>query len=311
VRALSITELEAATSTPRSTIYFYVREGLLPEAQKAAASRALYSDAHVELLREIRRLKTSGADLDTIRSAIEPLLTEHAAREPDLIARRTAETHAAILQAAARHFARHGYKRTRVSDVIREVGITAPVFYSHFATKRQLFLESFNVFVRWMSALVEPPLEDEPDPAVRLVMRLYAYWGLQRLSPDLLGLARAEALQEGAETRAAVQEALRIITAGPARDFASVRSATRLPPVPDELMAYSMFGAAEAIFARASWDDTYSPRDLMLTHLFMYLAVEAAYTGARDIESRLNDYVPLVDRLIENGPPVPRDDLAF
>ena len=41
MRALTITELEAATSTPSTPIYFYVREGLRPAAQKAAASRAL------------------------------------------------------------------------------------------------------------------------------------------------------------------------------------------------------------------------------------------------------------------------------
>ncbi len=161
-----------------------------------------------------------------------------------------------------------------------------------------------------MSALVEPPLAEEPDPAVHLVMRLYAYWGLQRLSPDLLGLARAEALQEGAETRAAVQEALRLIASGPARDLTALRSSPRHPPVSDELMAYGMFGAGEAIFMRAAWDDAYTPRDLMVTHLFTYLAVEAAYTGTNDIERRLQGYLPLVDRLIESGPPVPPDDKA-
>ena len=70
------------------------------------------------------------------------------------------------------------------------------------------------MFVHWTRPS-SSPLADEPDPAVRLIMRMYAYWGLQRLSPDLLGLARAEALQEDAGTRAAVQEAQRIITADP------------------------------------------------------------------------------------------------
>ena len=73
-------------------------------------------------------------------------------------------------------------------------------------------------------------------------------------------------------------------------------------------MAHGMFGATEAIFMRASWDDAYSPRDLMLTHLFTYLAIEAAYTGrTTDVEVRLKTYAPLIDRLIESGPPVPPD----
>jgi len=307
VRALTITELEAATSTPRSTIYFYVREGLLPQAQKAAASRALYSDAHVALLTEIRRLKTSGADLETIRARMRPLLEEQAAAEPDLVARRTAETRAAILQAAARAFARHGYKRTRLADIMREAGVTATVFSAHFSTKRQLFVESFSVFVRWMNVLIEPPLADEPDPVVRLIMRTYAFWGVQRLSPDLLGLARAEALQEDAETRAAVQAALRSIAAGAAADLAELRRSAASPPVCDELVAYSLFGANEQAVMRAAWDDEFDQRDTMLTHLFLFLAVVAAYTGGSDVAARLDGYRDLIDRLVEQGPPVPAD----
>jgi len=310
VRALTISELETATETPRSTIYYYVREGLLPAAQKAAASRGIYSDVHVELLEEIRRLKTNGADLESIKAAVAPLAERQAAAEPDLVARRAEEARAAVLQAAARQFARRGYKRARIADIVREAGVTAPVFYAQFSTKRQLFVESFNVFVHWMGDLIEPPLADEPDPAVRLLMRFYAYWGLQRLSPDLLGLARAEALQEDSETRAAVQEAQRWITAGPARDLATLRVKPNDPPVSDELMAYSLYGAGEEIFMRASWDDTYSPRELLRAHLFLYLAVDAAYTGRSDTSERLRSYEPLIDRLIAEGPPVPRNALT-
>ena len=305
IRPLTISELERATSTPRSTIYYYVHDGLLPAAQKAAASRAVYSDLHVEALLEIRRLKHDGVPLDEIRERIGPLIEQRQAAEPDLVARRTQQTRDAILQAAALQFARRGYRRTRIGDIIKAVSITPPVFYAHFSTKRQLFLEAFNVFVHWTSELIEPPLADEPDPAVRLIMRMYAYWGLQRLSPDLLGLARAEALQEDVGTRAAVQEAQRIITSGPTRDLEGLRRGPDDPPVSDELIAYSLFGATEEIAMRASWDDTYSQRDIMQAHLFTYLAIEAAYTGRNDVGRRLKSYRPLIDRLVEQGPPVP------
>ena len=310
MRALTISELEAASRTPRSTIYYYVREGLLPAAQKAAASRAIYSDVHVELLEEVRRLKADGADLESIKAAVAPLRERQAAAEPDLVARRAEKARAAILQAAARQFARRGYKRTRIADIIREADVTAPVFYTHFSTKRQLFVESFNVFVRWMNSLIEPPLVDEPDPAVRLIWRMYAYWGLERLSPDLLGLAMAEGLQEGAEAREAVQDALGIITEGTTADLRVLRGREVGPPVSDELMAYSLFGAAEQTTMRARWDDEFDQRDVMLAHLFVYLAVEAAYRGTDDAATRLEEYRGLIDRLITQGPPVPRDALV-
>ena len=158
-----------------------------------------------------------------------------------------------------------------------------------------------------MNVLIEPPLADEPDPVVRLIMRTYAFWGVQRLSPDLLGLARAEALQEDAETRAAVQDALRIIAAGPTADLAELRRDAASPPVSDELVAYSLFGANEQAVMRAAWDDEYDQRDTMLTHVFLFLAVEAAYTGGNDVTERLDGYRELIDRLVEQGPPVPSD----
>ena len=71
-------------------------------------------------------------------------------------------------------------------------------------------------------------------------------------------------------------------------------------------MAYSLYGAGEEIFMRASWDDAYSPREILRAHLFLYLAVEAAYTGRCDTVERLASYEPLIDRLVEQGPPVPR-----
>jgi len=305
VRPLTISELEQESGVPRSTIYYYVREGLLPPAQKAAASRAIYSDVYVELLGEIARLQTHGAALEEVRSRIQPLIERHLSREPDLVARRNEQTRSAILEAAARHFARKGYKRTRVSDVIRDAGITPSLFSAHFATKRKLFLESFGVFVHWMEVLIEPPLADEPDPVIHLLTRINAYFGLQALSPDLLALARSEALQEDVETREAVKEAYRTIVAGPTADFAALRRSETDPPIPDELVAYSFLGAIEHATMRVTWGDQYSQRDIMLTHLFLYLSVEAAYTGCSEVGERMDCYLPLVDRLLAEGPPVP------
>jgi DNA-binding transcriptional MerR regulator len=57
MRALSISELESLSGVRREVIYFYVRRGLLPQAQKASATRAIYTDEHVDLLRQIGTLK--------------------------------------------------------------------------------------------------------------------------------------------------------------------------------------------------------------------------------------------------------------
>ena len=58
---------------------------------------------------------------------------------------------------------------------------------------------------------------------------------------------------------------------------------------------------------RARWDDACSTSGrCCCAHLFLYLAVDAAYTGRCDTVERLRSYEPLIDRLVEQGPPVPR-----
>ena len=128
------------------------------------------------------------------------------------MAEQNEQTRQAILTAAARLFVRKGYKRTRVADIIKEVGITPPVFYGHFSSKQDLFVEAFGVFVGWMRGFLEGRLADEPDPAARDLARVHGYLGVQTLSPDLMALVRSEALHEDDALRRAVERSYRDMT---------------------------------------------------------------------------------------------------
>ncbi len=100
---------------------------------------------------------------------------------------------------------------------------------------------------------------------------------------------------------------MRLIAAGPAADLAALRPRPASPPVSDELMAYSLYGAIEQVAMRAAWDDQYDQRDIMLTHVFLFLAVEAAYRCQGDVTGRLDDYRASSTGSWSEGPPVPPD----
>ena len=70
MRALTISELERESGVARRTIYYYVRLGLLPEAQKASRTRALYTEDHLALLREIEALRAEGLRPAAIRTKL-------------------------------------------------------------------------------------------------------------------------------------------------------------------------------------------------------------------------------------------------
>ena len=50
-------EIETVSGVPRSTIHYYLREGILPAAQKSARNAAIYDQRHLDRLIAIDRLK--------------------------------------------------------------------------------------------------------------------------------------------------------------------------------------------------------------------------------------------------------------
>lgn len=49
------------------------------------------------------------------------------------------ERRASIEEAAARLFARHGYARTTVEQIVAAAGVSKPILYRHFESKRELY----------------------------------------------------------------------------------------------------------------------------------------------------------------------------
>ena len=66
-----ISEVVAKTGVPKSTILYYIKEGLLPEARKLKPNVHRYNDEHVERLRYIRYMKEEvGSTIEQIRAAL-------------------------------------------------------------------------------------------------------------------------------------------------------------------------------------------------------------------------------------------------
>ena len=67
-----ISELVAKTHVPKSTILYYIREGLLPEAKKIKPNVHRYSDKHLELIQYIKYMKEEiGSTNEQIKFALQ------------------------------------------------------------------------------------------------------------------------------------------------------------------------------------------------------------------------------------------------
>lgn len=70
---MRISELSTAADVPVATIKYYLREGLLPEGERTAPTQATYGDAHVQRLRVIRALVSSGVSIAETRRVLAAL----------------------------------------------------------------------------------------------------------------------------------------------------------------------------------------------------------------------------------------------
>jgi AcrR family transcriptional regulator len=72
---------------------------------------------------------------------------------------------AAVLEAACAIFCRGTYRSTTTAEIAKHAGVTEPVLYRHFRSKRDLYLACLEEAWRDTRELWERAIADEPDTA--------------------------------------------------------------------------------------------------------------------------------------------------
>lgn len=304
--AFTISMLERETGVARSAIHFYVREGLLPRPQKTAASRALYSEDHIRLLGEIARLKAIDLSLAEIKLALNEDLSQANEHAVDLAGQEYDRIHQAILRVATERFAASGYERTHVAGIIRELGITPQIFYSHFSSKLQLLVESFHTFISWNLAFVESEAMESTDLGERLLRRLIGDSRASEFGSDVIAHIRSQPGQSKEDKLRLAEQAWDPVVRRVKADLAGVvRPGCPPPSIPLDLLVYSMIGAHHTASTRASWDERFTRADVLRTHLWLWFAVMAGMSGEIDIDSRVARYESLIEEVAARAPETP------
>jgi AcrR family transcriptional regulator len=75
------------------------------------------------------------------------------------------ERRAAVVETACRVFAKGSYRGSTTALIARETGVTEPVLYRHFASKRELYLACLDSVWQQVRVLWEKAIEREQDSA--------------------------------------------------------------------------------------------------------------------------------------------------
>ncbi len=127
------------------------------------------------------------------------------------------ERRAQLLDVARRVFGAHGYHTVTMDDVAREAGITKPILYDHFPSKRELYVGLLEADLGELRERVHAALEESRGNRERISASFRAYFafvdehaqgfrllmqeavGAESEFRDMIGRFREGVLQEVAE----------------------------------------------------------------------------------------------------------------
>jgi TetR/AcrR family transcriptional regulator len=115
---------------------------------------------------------------------------------------------ATVLEAACAIFCRGTYRSTTTAEIAKQAGVTEPVLYRHFRSKRDLYLACLEEAWRDTRELWERAIADEPDPAAWLEAMGTAYLHDRRRNLAHLWLQSLTEAVNDAEIRRFVRKQL-------------------------------------------------------------------------------------------------------
>jgi DNA-binding transcriptional MerR regulator len=133
-----ISEVVAHTNVPKSTILYYIREGLLPEAKKLKSNVHRYSDEHIELIRYIKYMQEEiGSTNEQIKFALQnknqSLSSSFSMIEP--LMNTLASIPSGVMHYSKEQFLKHYDIGSKLLEQLLEDGVLVPINDDDFTEK--------------------------------------------------------------------------------------------------------------------------------------------------------------------------------
>ena len=158
-----------------------------------------------------------------------------------------------LFEVALALFAEHGYAATTMDDIAEAAGVTKPLVYQHFESKRALYLELMDVFSTELVARIVKATANAEGPRQQVELGFAAYFELMVANDQAFRLLYGRDAPDDPELGAALRRVEDTIAQAidPLIDAG-------LDPEHRLLLAHAVVGTAEG--ASRHWLDTHRGR---------------------------------------------------
>ncbi|MDA8138354.1 MAG: TetR family transcriptional regulator [Desulfobacteraceae bacterium] len=266
---MRINELVEKSGTPRTTIHYYLREGLLHPPRKTGRTTAFYDETHLQRLKQINDMKKgTRLPISFLKEQIANLNpSENVA--PDFDVTKTVKTtkekerkREEIMKAAIRVFSRLGYHQTKVSDIAKELKISTGSFYLYFQNKRELFIDVIDQVFKAIVGEAAVAIKGEENYFERMRIRGRVFFENYTRYNEILNQLRAEIASEEEWPREKLKKIYEGLTNPVIREIKDAIKQGLIRPVDPELLAYTLTGLIEITSFRLSLDSKYTYEDV-------------------------------------------------
>jgi AcrR family transcriptional regulator len=263
---MRIKELVDKSGVPRTTIHFYLRQGLLHPPHKTGRTMAYYDDTHLQRLREIEALKKGSrvpvsflkAHIDTGGSADKHADTAYDVSRMANTTKEKARKRHQIIRQAIVVFSEKGYHQTKIIDITSALKISTGTFYLYFKDKRELFVEVIDDVFREIVGQAAEAIRGESDFLERLRIRGRVFYKNYTKYSEILNQLRAEMASEERWPADKIKKIYHGLTQPVIREIEAAINAGIIRRVDPDLLGYSLTGLIEIMSLRLSLDRKYN-----------------------------------------------------
>ena len=237
-------ELCNASSLSRSTVYQYLRAGILHPPVKESPTQMRYDETHLKQLQKIKHLrKNKKMSIQEIQKVLDAEAPQKVNADESSKNMRNL-----IFEKALELFSRNGVEKTKISDIADALNLGKGTIYLYFRSKEELFLECIERFPEIILSKDNwEEIRKEPDYFQRSHKRMFF---MLKSFPSFLGvinIAKSALTGDDPNMKKKAVDCFQTITNALSKDMKKATQKGIVRDVNHGLLSFVSFGIGEAL----------------------------------------------------------------